>query len=83
MEEQGVDQHAPEIQGHGQGGEVLKNKIMKIKEAILEAFPDRECVVVVLTDDLMDIKLLPRPGRKEDDIEQIIVEGAKAWKSTG
>ena len=61
----------------------MKNKIEKVKRAILEAFPDRECVVVVLTDDLMDIKLLPRPGAKEDDIEQFIVEGAKSWKSTG
>lgn len=60
----------------------MNNKIQKIKKAIIEAFPNADGVIIRLDDDIMEISVIPWSRAEDDDIESIVVEGRKAWKST-
>lgn len=69
-----------EIQGYVQGGSTVNNKILKIKKAIMDAFPNANGVVVILDDDIMKITVVPCASAGENEYETILVEGRKAWK---
>ena len=59
----------------------MTNKIQAIKAAIMAAFPDAKGVSIYLDETIMDIKVLPGGFYPEDEVETIIVEGMKPWKS--
>jgi len=58
----------------------MKNKIKKIKNAIVDCFPNAEGVVILLDDDIMKITVIPCSTSDRDEYETILVEGRKAWK---
>lgn len=62
---------------------MMSNKIDRIKRAIIDAFPNADGVAIILNDEIMDIRIIPCKTSEEEEIEQIIVEGRKKWKSTG
>jgi len=82
LEEQKLVKHPAEVQGHGQVGPGMNNKIQKIKKAIMSAFPNADGVIIRLDDDIMEVSVIPWATAEDDDIETIIVEGRKSWKST-